>query len=42
MPGTEVGTSGYYIDRFRRVSKWNVESVEAEGGKTLKWHEVQL
>lgn len=39
MPGTEAGHSGYYIDRFRRVSKWSVEVV---GDNDLKWKEVQL
>lgn len=42
MPGTEAGKSGFYIDRFRRVSKWNVETVETENGSTLKWQEIQL
>lgn len=42
MPGTEAGKSGFYIDRFRRVSKWNVETVETENGVTLKWQEIQL
>lgn len=39
MPGTEAGHSGYYIDRFRRVSKWNVE---VDGENDQKWKEVQL
>ena len=42
MPGTEAGQSGYYIDRFRRVSKWNVENVKTENGMELKWKEVQI
>lgn len=42
MPGTEAGKSGYYIDRFRRISKWNVDTVESDSGPTLKWTEVQL
>ena len=42
MPGTQPGTSGYYIDRFRRVSKWSVESVEDDDGVSYKWQEIQI
>ena len=42
MPGTEAGHSGYYIDRFRRVSKWIVETVPGDKETKLKWVEVQF